>query len=128
MSHPISFLCFYFRYLGSGNSINDLHFKFKRRRATISRTISSVCQAIWKYLRPQYIEEITVEKLQNIALDFDLKANFPHCFGAIDGKHIRLIKPDKSGSLFYNYKKYFSIVLLAVVDSNYKFVLVDVGA
>lgn len=107
---------------------NDLHFKFKRGRTTISRTISSVCQAIWKYLRPQYIEEITVEKLQNIALDFDLKANFPHFFGAIDGKHIRLIKPDKSGSLFNNYKNYFSIVLLAVFDSNYKFVLVDVGA
>ncbi|XP_052744688.1 uncharacterized protein LOC128199405 [Bicyclus anynana] len=125
---PIEMIGITLRYLGSGNSINDLHFKFKRGRATISRTISSVCQAIWKYVRPLYIEEITVEKLQNIALDFDLKANFPHCFGAIDGKHIRLIKPDKSGSLFYNYKKYFSIVLLAVVDSNYKFVFVDVGA
>lgn len=121
-------LCLYCRYLGSGNSMRDLHFKFKRGRSTISIIISSVCQAIWKYLRPQYIEEITVEKLKNIALDFDRKANFPHCFGAIDGKHIRLTKPANSGSLFYNYKHYFSIVLLAVVDSNYKFVFVDMGA
>lgn len=33
-----------------------------------------------------------------------------------------------SGSLFYNYKNYFSIVLLAIVDVNYKFIYIDVGA
>lgn len=108
--------------------MNDMHFKFKRGRSTISIIISSVCQAIWKYLRPQYIEDFTEERIKNIASDFDLKANFPHCFGAIDGKHIRTIKPANSGSLFYNYKNYFSIVLLAVVDSNYNFIYVDVGA
>ena len=32
-----------------------------------------------------------------------------------------------SGSLFFNYKKHFSVVL-AVVDANYKFVIVDIGA
>ena len=32
-----------------------------------------------------------------------------------------------TGSLYYNYKKYFSIVLLAVVNYNYEFIMVDAG-
>ena len=33
-----------------------------------------------------------------------------------------------SGSLFYNYKHFFSILFLALVDTNYCFIAVDVGA
>ena len=36
--------------------------------------------------------------------------------------------PFNSGSLFYNYKSYFSVVLLAVASADYRFVMVDVGA
>ena len=36
--------------------------------------------------------------------------------------------PKNSKSLFFNCKKHFSVVLLAVVDANYKFVIMDIGA
>lgn len=47
--------------------------------------------------------------------------------GAIDSS-IRIFAPGKSGSLFYNYKDYFSIVLLAIVDADCKFICVDIGS
>lgn len=53
--------------------------------------------------------------------------NFPHCIGAIDGKHVQLQAPIGSGSSFFNYKSTFSIVLMAVVDADYNFLYADVS-
>ena len=45
----------------------------------------------------------------------------------MDGKHAALQAPAKSESYCFNYKNYFSIVLLALVDADYKFTYIDVG-
>jgi hypothetical protein len=62
-----------------------------------------------------------------IAEKFAQRWDFPRCIGALDGKHVVLRAPVKSGSFFYNYKGIHSIVLLALVDADYKFIMVDVG-
>ena len=48
--------------------------------------------------------------------------------GAIDGKHVHIQCPQLSGSSFYNYKSTFSTVLMAIVDADYCFTYIDVGA
>ena len=63
-----------------------------------------------------------------IAEGFYVDAQFPNCIGALDGKHIRVKKPPHSGSRYFNYKQYFSVVLMALADSKYKFIIVDIGA
>lgn len=63
-----------------------------------------------------------------IAAEFNSKWNYPCCLGAIDVKHIAIQQPADTGSEFFNYKHFFSIILLAMVDANYKFIYLDVGA
>lgn len=78
-------------------------------------------------MKEQCMPQPTTEKWLEIAHGFFQNANFPHCVGAIHGKHIRVIKPQHSGSLYFNYKHFFSIQLLAMCDSNYCFTFVDIG-
>ena len=48
---------------------------------------------------------------------------FPNCYAAADGKHIGIICPKHCGSQFYNYQGFLSVVFLAFVDYDYKFLI-----
>ena len=50
------------------------------------------------------------------------------CIGALDGKRILIQKPPNSGSTFYDYKGHSSVIMMALVDADCKFLYVDVGA
>ncbi|XP_053964136.1 uncharacterized protein LOC128867068 [Anastrepha ludens] len=99
-----------------GNSFSALQFEFYIARPTIG--------AIIRETEP----EPTTDMWFDIAEEFYRKTDFPNCVGAIDGEHIRCINPRQGGSNFFNYKKFFSIVLMAVVDANLRFIAIDVGA
>uniref|UniRef100_A0A671S3X4 Zgc:194221 n=1 Tax=Sinocyclocheilus anshuiensis TaxID=1608454 RepID=A0A671S3X4_9TELE len=106
---PAQRLCICLRYLATGDSLRP--------------SPSPYGTTLWK----NTCHHLT-ERWREIAADFQQMWNFPNCVGAVDGKHIVIQAPASSGSLYFNYKGSFSIILLAVVDAQYRFQVVDVGA
>ena len=96
--------------------------------STARQIILDVCTALWDALASIHMPVPSKVEWESIAEDFFARWNFPNCIGAIDGKHVMIQCPVNSGSLFYNYKSYFSIILLAVASADYRFVMVDIGA
>ncbi|CAH2003785.1 unnamed protein product [Acanthoscelides obtectus] len=116
------------RYLGSGCTYTELHYSYRLGVTTASLLIPRVCVALWRTLQEECFPVPTEQRWRQIAQDFAERTNFPNCIGSIDGKHCRIIAPAHSGSLNYNYKNFFSIVLLAIADSNCCFIYIDVGS
>ena len=76
---------------------------------------------------PEMLPVPTRDTFAKAAIDFENKWDFPNACGSLDGKHIRIKCPKRSGSLCFNYKKFYSKVLFATADANYRFMLVDIG-
>ncbi|XP_066979343.1 uncharacterized protein [Macrobrachium rosenbergii] len=69
----------------------------------------------------------TPEEWKEVAHGFEQPWNFPHTLGAIDGKHTRIQDPAFGGTHYFDYMKFYSVILLSVADAEYKFRYVDVG-
>lgn len=76
------------RYLASGDSMKSLSYAFRVGPSTISRIVFETCEAIWTALRDEVFPQLNNNLWKRIANEFDEKWNFPHCIGAIDGKHV----------------------------------------
>ncbi|KAL0830080.1 hypothetical protein ABMA28_003537 [Loxostege sticticalis] len=116
------------RFLATGETFESLSTSFRISVSYISRLVKRVLNVMREKLVPILMKTPTRDDFKCIEQIFWQKWNIPNCIGGIDGKHVRVRAPKNSGSLFFNYKDYFSIVLLAIVDANCKFVAVDVGA
>ena len=74
-----------------------------------------MCDAIWNTLSEEYVKAPSIpDEWRGISHESYERRNFPHCCGALDGKHVLVQAPHNSGSAFYNYKGTFSLVLMAV--------------
>ncbi|KAL3210345.1 hypothetical protein MRX96_008863 [Rhipicephalus microplus] len=84
-------------------SAPTLHFLSVRRKP---------CKYKYKTNKPK------TETWLHIAEGFSRTWQFPNCIEAVDEKHIQIKCPPNSRSMYFNYKGTYSIVLLAVVDSD----------
>ncbi|KAK8769527.1 hypothetical protein V5799_014007 [Amblyomma americanum] len=111
------------RYLSSGMPIPDVAMAFRIGIETAREAIHLTCQVLWDVLSPLYMKPPTESEWRDIAAGFWHQWQFPNCLGAVDGKHVNIKRPKKSGSLYFNYKGTYSIVLMAVVDSRFVWIM-----
>jgi len=117
-----------FRFLATGDQVSSIAFAHRIGESTAYKIIKETCAVTMKVLGPIYLKPPKEEDWKKITAGFWNCWNFPNCLGAIDGKHFLIKAPPNSGSSYFNYKKTFSVVLLAACDHEYKFTIVDCGA
>ena len=125
LCHYLLFIC---RYLATGDAIQTIAISYCTGITTAWKIIYEVCTAIWDLLSPEYLRPPTRTEWLKIAKDFGDLWNFNNTLGAIDGKHVAIQAPKHSGSDYYNYKSYHSIVLMAMCDARYCLTILDIGA
>ena len=97
-------------------------------RSTVCGIVKETCEAIWEALRQEHMKmPSSAEEWLCVGKEYERMWNFPNCVGAIDGKHVVVQAPHNAGSSFFNYKGTHSLVLLAICDAHYRFIMVDVG-
>jgi len=96
--------------------------------STIHSIVHDICESIIKQLFSECIPTPNKTQWEEITERFWSEWNFPNCMGTLDGKHIQITTPANSGSNYFNYKRIFSVVLLTLVDANYRFIAVDIGS
>ncbi|KAH7951316.1 hypothetical protein HPB52_007742 [Rhipicephalus sanguineus] len=106
------------RYLASGMAILDVAMAFRVGIETARVAIHCTCRVLWDVLSPLYMKPPTGAEWHEIASGFWQRWQFPNCLGAVDGRHVQIKCPRKSGSLYFNYKR----------ECQYLFRLIDVGA
>ncbi|GBM48008.1 hypothetical protein AVEN_34344-1 [Araneus ventricosus] len=114
-------------YLASGETQSSLAYQFRIAQNTISAILKIVCNALVTVLKDHLQTPATEAEWESVSDEFHNLWLFPMCIGALGGKHVKISPPPKSGSLYYNYKGNFSIVLMALVGADLKFLFVDVG-
>ncbi|XP_044741064.1 protein ALP1-like [Chrysoperla carnea] len=126
---PSARLALTLRYLATGDCLSSISYQYLVGFSTTVKIIEETCQIIWDILKQKVLPyPLNTADWLKIANGFEEQWQFPHCIGAIDGKHVRIQCPDNGGSSYFNYKYHHSIVLLAICDANYSFTFVDIGA
>ncbi|KAK4322343.1 hypothetical protein Pmani_001916 [Petrolisthes manimaculis] len=116
------------RHLATGESKQSLGYAYWISPNLLSRIIPEVCEALYQMLHTSHLKlPQTEDEWRRVQADYNNEWQFPNCMGALDGKRVLIGKPAKSGSIYYDYKSNFSVIMLALVDAKYKFLYADVG-
>ena len=85
-------------------------------KSTVCTIVIETCQVIASQLLTKYVTIPKDNKLEEVVQGFEALWGFPQAFGAIDGSHIPITKPQESASDYYNRKGFYSLIMQALVD------------
>lgn len=87
---------------------------------TINGIVKKTSEIIHRILNSIHVvTPSTAGEWQEEAKEFGDIWQLAMCCGALDGKRVSILMPSNFGNVYYNYKNFFSIVLMACVDLVY---------
>ena len=78
------------RILATGETQQSSVFAYRIGKSTVNSIFHETCSAIVTALKSECLPTPDEQIWKSISDGFERKWNFPHCCGAIDGKHIRI--------------------------------------
>eukprot|EP00118_Oscarella_pearsei_P022072 m.251670 g.251670 ORF g.251670 m.251670 type:complete len:303 (+) comp40338_c0_seq3:519-1427(+) len=111
-------------FLASMAEYRTIAYLFGVGKSTVCSIINETCRAIVAALLQEYISFPAGPALQEIVSGF---SHMPQCAGAIDGSHIPITPPALNHTDYYNRKGWYSVIIQAVVDHQYRFLDVCIG-
>ena len=96
--------------------------------------VNQVSQAIVENLWTKFVSNLFPKNqgdFSNMMGEMDSEWQFPFAFSAIDGSHLPMKCPPggpEAMKQYHNFKNFYSIILLALVDPKYRFIWASVGA
>lgn len=101
---------------------------FSVSRSSVNNIYREFCDILVDVLEPQIVCVPSLNDVQDHVRQFEASTGFPQGFGALDGCHVKVSPPKENAQDYYNYKGWYSVILLALVDHNYKFMFINVGS
>ncbi|KAL6729983.1 hypothetical protein Aduo_000989 [Ancylostoma duodenale] len=118
----------YLRYTGHGSSYEALSAEFSCGERTLSAVVDEVTEAIIKVLFERAFPTLGRVHFVSIAHRTQARYNYPRALGFLDVKHVAIKKRAHSGSVYFYYEKFHSIILMACCDCDYNIIAFDDGA
>ncbi|XP_017154003.1 putative nuclease HARBI1 [Drosophila miranda] len=117
------------RYLTTGDSFSTLAGIYRVGKSSIKYIVEEVIKAIVKELKGVCLQTPqTEEEWLDVAKQFEELWNFPHCLGSLDGHHIAFRSKTVKDDSYTNYRQFQSIIMLALVDAQHRFLYVDASS
>ena len=101
--------------------------------STVCNIVREVAKAIVENLWAEFVEsnfpydrDLLYQKVKEMEQEWQ----FPYAYAAIDGCHIPIKCPpggQESAKEFHNFKNFYSIVLMGMVDAKYRFIWASAG-
>ncbi|XP_064465946.1 uncharacterized protein LOC135377463 [Ornithodoros turicata] len=94
---------------------------FSVGRSTVNEVFREFCEVIVDELERSTVRLPTEDEMQQHIQEFEAVLRFPHAMGALDGSHFPVSPPKEHAADYHNYKGWYSVILLALVDHRYRF-------
>ena len=115
--------------LGSSTELRTIGHLFGIGKSTAGTILHEFCSTLVEAFFHQFVKfPTTDQEIEETMNEFLTKSGYPMCLGSVDGTHIAIKPPLGEECDYFNYKKFHSVIVLAVVNASLKFTYGNIGA